>query len=158
MGSECGEGTIWGRTNSCTMRRRRHNVACPGNRGSPRLGKPNLSRTPLTLPQPNPIPATFDSKTPCDPLHPRIFHMFWAGPFTDKPYMAVMSFLFTQNLGLDKPMDQHNEIIRNTCRPQFLGMDQSRSSSGCTQSQCQAGDVRAARYESLVGAILARAI
>jgi WD repeat and SOF domain-containing protein 1 len=45
--------------------------------------------------------------------------MFWAGPFTDKPYMAVMSFLFTQNLGLDLPLSQSSDIIRSTCRPQF---------------------------------------
>ena len=45
--------------------------------------------------------------------------MFWAGPFTDKPYMAVISFLFTQNLGLDLPLDEQDDIVRNTCRPQF---------------------------------------
>ena len=45
--------------------------------------------------------------------------MFWAGPFTDKPYMSVMSFLFTQNLGLDKPVDESSDTIRNSCRPQF---------------------------------------
>uniref|UniRef100_A0A0W0EX54 Glycosyltransferase family 32 protein n=1 Tax=Moniliophthora roreri TaxID=221103 RepID=A0A0W0EX54_MONRR len=36
----------------------------------------------------------------CDPTQPRIFHMFWTGDFTDKPYLAILSFLFTQNLGL----------------------------------------------------------
>ena len=36
----------------------------------------------------------------CDSESPRIFHMFWAGEFTDKPYLAVLSFLFTQNTGL----------------------------------------------------------
>ena len=45
--------------------------------------------------------------------------MFWAGPFSDKPYMAVMSFLFTQNLGLDKSLEDGSDNIRNTCRPQF---------------------------------------
>jgi len=45
--------------------------------------------------------------------------MFWAGPFTDKPYMAVMSFLFTQNLGLDKALDEGSDNVRSTCRPQF---------------------------------------
>jgi WD repeat and SOF domain-containing protein 1 len=45
--------------------------------------------------------------------------MFWAGQFTDKPYMAVMSFLFTQNVGLDRPVDQASEVVRSTCRPQF---------------------------------------
>ncbi|WVQ85933.1 hypothetical protein IAT38_008101 [Cryptococcus sp. DSM 104549] len=82
------------------------------------------SRTALTLSQPFPVSASFDSRDACDPLHPRIFHMFWAGPFTDKPYMAVMSFLFTQNLGLDKPLSQSSsgagsDVVRGTCRPQF---------------------------------------
>ena len=40
----------------------------------------------------------------CD--EPRLFHMFWTGPFTDKPYMALLSFLYTQNLGLHLPADQ----------------------------------------------------
>ncbi|KAI0652142.1 hypothetical protein C8Q79DRAFT_897307 [Trametes meyenii] len=46
----------------------------------------------------------------------RIFHMFWAGPFTDKPYMAMMAFLYTQNLGLhlDDPAAESN-----VCRPQL---------------------------------------
>lgn len=85
----------------------------------PKTRSPKLSRSPLSLPQPNPVVSTFDSKSPCDPLHPRIFHMFWAGPFTDKPYMAVMSFLFTQNLGLDRTVEQGSEMIRGSCRPQF---------------------------------------
>ncbi|KAG8894536.1 hypothetical protein FRC01_012900, partial [Tulasnella sp. 417] len=63
-----------------------------------------------------PIPPTphVDIKTACDPNYPRIFHMFWAGPFNDKPYVAILSFLFTQNLGLhlDKPEAK-------VCRPQF---------------------------------------
>ncbi|TRM66851.1 hypothetical protein BD626DRAFT_396374 [Schizophyllum amplum] len=53
---------------------------------------------------------------PCDPENPRIFHMFWTGPFTDKPYLALMSFLFTQNTGIhlkDWPADAR------ICRPQF---------------------------------------
>ncbi|KAI5898419.1 uncharacterized protein SCHCODRAFT_02612047 [Schizophyllum commune H4-8] len=52
---------------------------------------------------------------PCDPENPRIFHMFWTGPFTDKPYMALLSFLFTQNTGLH--LD--NFPSRSACRPQF---------------------------------------
>lgn len=78
-----------------------------------------LSREALSLPDPNLVPGTFDSNEPCDPLHPRVFHMFWAGPFTDKPYMAVMSFLFTQNLGFDKPLSEQSDIVKSTCRPQF---------------------------------------
>ena len=77
------------------------------------------TRNHFTLPSPQAVPATYDSLSPCDPDHPRIFHIFWAGPFTDKPYMAVMSFLFTQNLGLNKPLSQSSDVIRSTCRPQF---------------------------------------
>ena len=78
-----------------------------------------LSRASLYLPAPLPVSKAFDSSSPCDPSHPRIFHMFWAGPFTDKPYMAVMSFLFTQNLGLDSPSTVNDDIVRDSCRPQF---------------------------------------
>jgi DDB1- and CUL4-associated factor 13 len=51
----------------------------------------------------------------CDPNNPRLYHMFWTGPFTDKPYMALLSFLFTQNTGIH--LDEGEEI--NTCSPQF---------------------------------------
>ncbi|KAF9078616.1 hypothetical protein BDP27DRAFT_1206722 [Rhodocollybia butyracea] len=37
---------------------------------------------------------------PCDSNNPRVFHMFWTGPFTDKPYLAILSFLYTQNTGI----------------------------------------------------------
>ena len=58
----------------------------------------------------------------CDPEYPRIFHMFWAGPFTDKPYMALLSYLYTQNLGLN--FDQKNASAAtagssDACRPKF---------------------------------------
>jgi WD repeat and SOF domain-containing protein 1 len=54
--------------------------------------------------------------SPCDPENPRVYHMFWTGPFTDKPYLALLSFLFTQNTGIhlrDWPKDS------KVCRPQF---------------------------------------
>lgn len=54
--------------------------------------------------------------SPCDEENRRIFHMFWTGPFTDKPYLALLSFLFTQNLGLDVPKWPSNSTV---CRPQF---------------------------------------
>lgn len=80
----------------------------------------DLSRAPLSLSPPIPVTRAFDQlEDPCDPNHPRIFHMFWAGPFTDKPYMAVMSFLYTQNLGLDKPVELSSDTVGKTCRPQF---------------------------------------
>lgn len=77
-----------------------------------------LSRDPLRLPTPlDPSLSTYDPSSPCDPAHPRVFHMFWAGPFTDKPYMAVISFLFTQNLGLDQVPG--SKVVTDACRPQF---------------------------------------
>lgn len=80
----------------------------------------SLSRTDLKLPaiQYAGAEAAATSRGPCDSRYPRIFHMFWAGPFTDKPYMAVMSFLFTQNLGLDLASEHWNDKT-NVCRPQF---------------------------------------
>ncbi|KAJ7130202.1 hypothetical protein C8R44DRAFT_665278 [Mycena epipterygia] len=53
---------------------------------------------------------------PCDPENPRVFHMFWTGPFTDKPYLALLSFLFTQNTGLH---EAHDAPAPKVCRPQF---------------------------------------
>ncbi|KAK8850539.1 hypothetical protein IAR55_004457 [Kwoniella newhampshirensis] len=90
-------------------------------RAAPTRTPDNSRRSPLRLSNPYPVSASFDSRDACDPLHPRIFHMFWAGAFTDKPYMAVMSFLFTQNLGLDKPLESAGgtDVVRGTCRPQF---------------------------------------
>lgn len=52
----------------------------------------------------------------CDPNNPRVFHMFWTGAFTDKPYLALMSYLFSQNTGIHL---QANETGPNVCRPQF---------------------------------------
>ncbi|SGY17886.1 BQ5605_C015g07923 [Microbotryum silenes-dioicae] len=53
----------------------------------------------------------------CDPDYPHLFHIFWAGPFTDKPYSAALSFLYTQHLGLDRKMGLKPEP--NVCRPQL---------------------------------------
>ncbi|OAV96889.1 hypothetical protein PTTG_26179 [Puccinia triticina 1-1 BBBD Race 1] len=72
----------------------------------------------------------------CDIDYPKIFHIFWAGPFTDKPYLALSSFLFTQNLGLHLPLaeppkgakmtkdEQENfarrsKFLSEVCRPQM---------------------------------------
>jgi DDB1- and CUL4-associated factor 13 len=41
--------------------------------------------------------------------------MYWAGPFTDKPYMAILSFLYTQNVGLYPGANTAPPV----CRPQF---------------------------------------
>lgn len=75
---------------------------------------------PLQLPPPIPFrPAnTMPSGSPCDPDSPRIFHMFWTGALTDKPYTAILSFLYTQNLGLDLPKGDSSHASR-ICKPQF---------------------------------------
>lgn len=81
-----------------------------------------VSKPKLVLPAPYPArpPATTSSE-PCDPNRPRLFHIFWAGPFTDKPYMAILSFLYTQNLGLDLTQSQWSQPTNPpSCRPQFL--------------------------------------
>lgn len=65
---------------------------------------------------PSPIDTTVPSKG-CDPNNPRLFHMFWAGPFTDKPYLALLSFLFTQNTFIHlRPDSQPTDTV---CRPKF---------------------------------------
>lgn len=74
----------------------------------------------LRLPPPRTYRPYVESTHPCDPDYPRIFHMFWTGPFTDKPYLAILSFLFTQNLGLHLSPDAPiSESDLNICRPQF---------------------------------------
>ncbi|KAI0343679.1 glycosyltransferase family 32 protein [Trametopsis cervina] len=57
-----------------------------------------------------------DQSNVCSEDNPRIYHMFWTGPFTDKPYLALMSFLYTQNLGLHHD-DEHPDP--KVCRPKF---------------------------------------
>ncbi|KAI1793848.1 hypothetical protein LXA43DRAFT_971513 [Ganoderma leucocontextum] len=54
--------------------------------------------------------------SPCSEDDPRIFHMFWSGPFTDKPYMAMIAFLFTQNTGLHLESPTSDSTF---CRPQL---------------------------------------
>jgi DDB1- and CUL4-associated factor 13 len=70
---------------------------------------------PIALPSVSQYRPYASQTTPCDPDNPRLFHMFWAGPFTDKPYTALLSFLYTQNTGL------HLEFPPDAtmCRPQF---------------------------------------
>ncbi|KAL0951334.1 hypothetical protein HGRIS_008039 [Hohenbuehelia grisea] len=53
---------------------------------------------------------------PCDENHPRLFHMFWTGPFTDKPYLALLSFLFTQHTGIHL---EENKELSGVCKPKF---------------------------------------
>ncbi len=68
------------------------------------------------LSEPMTYKPSYSLDTVCDPDNPRLFHMFWAGPFTDKPYLALLSFLFTQNTGIhlrEWPADA------DVCRPRF---------------------------------------
>jgi DDB1- and CUL4-associated factor 13 len=65
---------------------------------------------------PAPVRHQTPADSPCDKESPRLFHMFWTGPFTDKPYLALLSFLYTQNLGLHL---QTYPIDSGVCRPQF---------------------------------------
>jgi len=67
---------------------------------------------PLKLSDPH-VPTTT-----CDPDEPRIFHMYWTGPFTDKPNLTLLSFLFTQNLGLSQPPGSDDDAVP-PCRPKL---------------------------------------
>ena len=67
------------------------------------------------FPQPPKYIAHNDRPVACEE-NPHLFHMFWTGPFTDKPYLALLSFLYTQNLGLH--LDAEHDAP-TTCRPKF---------------------------------------
>ena len=71
---------------------------------------------PLRLPPPRSYWSSSEVATACDPDHPRIFHIFWGGPFTSHPHTMILSFLYTQNLGLHLSPDSPPS---NICRPQF---------------------------------------
>lgn len=71
----------------------------------------------LQLPAPPKYTAFKDQPNVCDDdNNPRVYHMFWTGPFTDKPYLALMSFLFTQNVGLHLDENHPDPAV---CRPKF---------------------------------------
>jgi len=73
--------------------------------------------TPLSFTMPSAYLSILDDNSACDHnSNPRIFHVFWTGPFTDKPYALALSFLYTQNLGLHFPADATNFPF---CRPQL---------------------------------------
>ena len=82
------------------------------------LDSRNLAKEvpPVSLPPTNQYRTYSQLEGPCDPDYPRIFHMFWTGPFSDKPYMAIISFLYTQNTGLH--VDVYPED-KAACRPQL---------------------------------------
>lgn len=96
-------------------------ITPPADDGSPDSGltkKWDADWEPSPIQLPPPIQYTPASLSParCDEEHPRIFHMFWTGPFTDKPYLAILSFLFTQNTGLHIAGEYPADAV---CRPQF---------------------------------------
>jgi len=72
--------------------------------------------TQVVLPPPLKYRPYSSQSAPCDAENPRLFHMFWTGPFTDKPYLALLSFLFTQNTGIHHHEYPHDSPI---CRPRF---------------------------------------
>ncbi|KAL7285220.1 hypothetical protein ACG7TL_000313 [Trametes sanguinea] len=67
------------------------------------------------FPPPSKYVGHHDRPAACEDS-PHLFHMFWTGPFTDKPYLALLSFLYTQNLGLHLDPEHDDPTI---CRPKF---------------------------------------
>lgn len=67
------------------------------------------------FPSPSKYIFPHDTPTSCEDS-PHLFHMFWTGPFTDKPYMALLSFLYTQKLDLHLDADYEDP---SQCRPKF---------------------------------------
>lgn len=55
----------------------------------------------------------------CDEEYPRIIHMSWEGTFGDAPYMTLLSFLYTQNLGFGHGSGHNATTTSVPCRPQF---------------------------------------
>lgn len=73
--------------------------------------------TPLAFTMPQAYRSILPTSSACDhDQNPRIFHVFWTGPFTDKPYAQALSFLYTQNLGLNYPASATDFPF---CRPQL---------------------------------------
>ncbi|KAF5345281.1 hypothetical protein D9758_008432 [Tetrapyrgos nigripes] len=79
----------------------------------------SFTKNPTAAWEPSPIDLPSVRYTPphagtCNPDEPRIFHMFWTGDFTDKPYIALLSFLYSQNLSLDK-----DQPAPSSCTPKL---------------------------------------
>ncbi|KAJ3550948.1 hypothetical protein NM688_g4964 [Phlebia brevispora] len=82
-----------------------------------------------------PLPSYRAQRSGCDPDDPRIFHMFWTGKFTDKPYMAILSFLYTQNLGLHL---DHGHTESSACRPElWIWVNQGSALATMSASQAE---------------------
>lgn len=87
-------------------------------KGDPDVGLVKIGEweaSPIVLPSVPDYRPYASLSAPCDPDSPRLFHMFWTGPFTDKPYTALLSFLYTQNTGLHLQFPPDATV----CRPQF---------------------------------------
>ncbi|KNZ78508.1 hypothetical protein J132_00366 [Termitomyces sp. J132] len=89
-------------------------ITVDGNAAQNNLGTINMEKPPIALPPPLQHRPYATLSDPCDSDNPRLFHMFWTGPFTDKPYTALLSFLYTQNTGLHLQTPD-----KSICRPQF---------------------------------------
>lgn len=87
----------------------------PGITPGPATSIDESLEPPPHLPPPRSYWTSSELATACDPDHPRIIHIFWGGPFTSHPHTTILSFLFTQNLGLHLPP---NETV-SICRPQI---------------------------------------
>ncbi|KAG6852523.1 hypothetical protein C0991_011251 [Blastosporella zonata] len=70
----------------------------------------------VSLPSPQKYRPSSSLESPCDPENLRVYHMFWTGPFTDKPYLALLSFLYTQNTFIHQREFPDDARV---CRPQF---------------------------------------
>ncbi|PVG04787.1 hypothetical protein CPB86DRAFT_771423 [Serendipita vermifera] len=54
----------------------------------------------------------------CEKDYPRVFHTYLEKPPTDRLYMALVSFLYTQNLGLHLDESQKNKMPHLPCTPE----------------------------------------
>ncbi|KAK4046450.1 hypothetical protein OIV83_006042 [Microbotryomycetes sp. JL201] len=115
-----GGGSTGARTRDVLEAHRRDMTTLLRNSSAPNFASLLASRQQLTLSSslstsPHPSHPTADPA--CDPDYPHLFHIFWAGPFTDKPYAAALSFLYTQNLRLSRPIGA--PAPKDVCRPQL---------------------------------------
>lgn len=78
------------------------------------LASRDWEQSPMYLPPVKEPLGWVSSTGACDPDDPRIFHMYWNGNFTDKPYLSILSFLYTQNLSLHALTDESH-----SCPPQL---------------------------------------
>ncbi|ORY88517.1 hypothetical protein BCR35DRAFT_330052 [Leucosporidium creatinivorum] len=122
VGSGSGGGTASTRTREAMEKVKSDLSALLANSTQSAFASLLAARQQLTLTSPSshhhtPHPSHPTADPSCDPSFPHIFHIFWAGPFTDKPYSAALSFLYSQNLALSSPIGAPPPS--NICRPQL---------------------------------------